>query len=278
MAQQFPYKLAIVLSGGGAKGSMQFGMLKYLCEQGIKPHAIYGTSVGSLNSAGYAFHGIEGLQKVWDSIKSRNSVFKFNFKSLLLLSSGLFNARPLRKLLEENNKGTPQCNAYACKVNIETGDIKYTHCLDPDYTDSCVASASIPALIEDVDGWVDGGVREQTPLKQAILDGATKIIVILCNPLEKNPEVAKKSNWVKNLLRTTDLLAHEVFLNDIQSCLYYNKTRIDGKREVQIDVYAPEKLVIDSLDFNQEKIQPAIAYGYEQAKRGPLSNDYIEKL
>lgn len=278
MQEPLPYKLAIVLSGGGAKGSMQFGMLKFLAEQGVKPHVIYGTSVGSLNSAGYAFRGIEGLEKVWASIKSKSDVFKFKFSSIFLLSSGLFHAKPLRKMLEANITGTPQCDAYSCKVNIETGEIKYTHCSAPDYADSCVASASIPALCEDVDGWVDGGVREQTPLRQAIQDGATKIIVILCNPIKKNPDYAKKSNWVKNLLRSTDLMAHEIFLDDIQTCLYYNRTRENGKREIMIDVYAPEQLVIEALDFNQEKIQPAIQYGYEQAAKGPLSNDFIEKL
>lgn len=272
------YKLAIVLSGGGAKGSVQFGMLKHIIEQGIRPHAIYGTSVGSLNAAGYAFKGIDGLQKIWNSIKKRSNIFKFNLKSILLISSGLFHTAPLRKLLEENTTGTPSCDSYACQVNIETGEIAYPHCKDVNYVDGCVASASIPALCEDVNGWVDGSVREQTPLKQAIKDGATKIIVILCNPIQRNPELAKKSNWIKNLLRTTDLLAHEVFLNDIQTCLYYNRTRENEKVEVQIEVYAPEKNVIECLDFNQEKIQPAIQYGYEQAKRGPLNNTYIESL
>lgn len=272
------HKLAIVLSGGGAKGSMQFGILKYLIEQGVKPHVVYGTSVGSLNSAGYAFRGIEGMEKVWRSIKKKSHVFKFKWSSLFLMSSGLFHAAPLRKILEKNTTGIPQCDAYSCKVSIETGEIKYTHCLAPDYADSCVASSSIPALCEDVNGWVDGGVREQTPLKQAILDGATKIIVIMCNPIKKNPDYDKKGSWIKNLLRSTDLLAHEVFLNDIQTCLYYNRTRENGKREVQIEVYAPEKLVLGALDFSQDKIGPAIDYGYEQAKKGPLSNDYIESL
>lgn len=275
---QVPFKLAIVLSGGAAKGSVQFGTLKYLHEQGFRPNAVYGTSVGSLNAAGYAFKGIDGLQTMWNSITSRSKVFKFNLKSLVLGSSGLFNAAPLKKLIEDNTKGTPSCDAYACTVHIETGEIKYSHCSDPDFVEKCTASASIPALCDDLDGWIDGSVREQTPLRQAIKDGATKIIVILCNPIQKDPELAKKSNWVKNLLRSTDLLAHEVFLNDIQTCLYYNRTRENGKREVQIEVYAPESLVIQSLDFNQEKIQPAISYGYEQAKKGPIDNLYIERL
>lgn len=278
MPEQIPYKLAIVLSGGGAKGAIQFGMLKYIIEQGIKPHVIYGTSVGSLNSAGYTFRGIAGLEKIWAGIKSRSDVFKFRFRSLLLLSSGLFYADPLRKLLETNTTGKPRCDSYSCKVNIETGEIKYTHCSEPDYADSCVASASIPSLCEDVDGWIDGGVREQTPLKKAIDDGATKIIVILCNPIKKNPDYVKKSNWVKNLLRSTDLMAHEVFLDDIRTCMYYNESKEEGKRDIMIEVYAPDELPLDSLDFNQNKIQPAIKYGYEQAKKGAVSLDKIGKL
>lgn len=273
-----PYKLAIVLSGGGAKGAMQFGILKYLIEQGIKPNVVYGTSAGSLNAAGYAFTGIEGLEKLWASIKSRSNVFKFNFSALILQSSGLFHSRPLQALIKANTQGIPKCDSYACKVNIETGEIKYVHNSDLDYVKSCAASSSIPAICDDVEGWVDGSIREQTPLKRAILDGATKIIVILCNPLTKNPENVKKSNWVKNMLRGVDLMAHELFINDIQSCLYYNKNKHGDKREVQIEVYAPEKLVLEATDFNQAKIQLAIQYGYEQAQRGPISNEYIEGL
>jgi predicted acylesterase/phospholipase RssA len=44
-------KKALVLSGGGAKGSFEVGAVKYLWEQGYRPDIICGVSVGALNAA-----------------------------------------------------------------------------------------------------------------------------------------------------------------------------------------------------------------------------------
>lgn len=264
-------KIALVLSGGAAKGSMQFGILKYLCEQGLKPNVVYGTSVGSLNACGYSHVGIEGLEQFWARIKKMSDVFKFNWTTLLFLSKGLYHGKPLRALIAEVvASGKPSIPTYACKVNLVTGETVYTEANDPDYIDSVLASSSVPGISEPVGEWVDGGVREQSPLKKAIDDGADKIIVILCNPYRENPEPGDMGNWIKNAIRATDILSHEVFKNDIDSCLWYNRNLMPGKRFIEIEVYAPEKLVIDSHDFTQEKIQPAIQYGYECAKKGPV--------
>lgn len=272
-------KVALVLSGGGAKGAQQLGFIKYLFEKGLKPDVIYGTSVGSLNACGLSFHGVHGVEKVWANIKKKSDVFKFNWLSIILQSSGLYNAKPLRKIIEQNVKGfTPQIKAYSCSVNIETGEIDYCENNDPKYIDRTLASASIPTLNDDVDGYVDGGVREQSPLKKAIEDGADVIYLILCNPFKKNPDPGKKGHWLTNLIRTTDILAHEVFLNDVQNCLWYNRNPQPGKRHVDLVVYAPEKNIMDSLDFNQEKIQAGIKYGYEQAQKGSLNIEYMENL
>lgn len=270
---------ALILSGGGSKGSMQYGIIKYIFEQGYRPDVIYGTSVGSLNAAGLSHVGVEGLEKVWKSLKKTSDVFKFNLSFLLFIASGLYNAKPLKKLLTQTIQNRqPIIDAYSCKVHLETGEIKYVHCSDSDYIDSTVASCSIPGFTDDVAGWVDGGVREQTPLKQAIKDGAEEIVVVLCNPVNRNPGYSKKGNWVKNILRACDLLAHEVFLNDIQNCIWYNENPEQGKKPIKLTVYAPRTLVIGSNDFTQDKIIPAIDYGYEQAKLGPITLEEIKQL
>ena len=58
-------RLALVLSGGGARGGAHVGVLKVLEEQGIYPDIIVGTSfgalVGGLYSAGYSAAEIESL-------------------------------------------------------------------------------------------------------------------------------------------------------------------------------------------------------------------------
>jgi NTE family protein len=265
-------KTALVLSGGSVKGSMQYGILKYLYEQGFTPDVVYGTSVGNLNGMGYSYIGIKGLEKFWSKITKRSSLFKFNWLSLILKSKGVFNTKPLRKLVQEAIKEGiyPKIPCYSCCVNIKTGEIVYGTPDMPDYEDYVVASASIPCFNDPIGDLVDGGVREQTPLKKAIEDGCEKIVVILCNPYKQNPDEGKNGNWIENLLRTTDLMAHEIFINDIEACRWYNANLEPGKRKIELEVYCPEKLVIDSMDFTQDKIQPAILYGYECAKKGPI--------
>jgi NTE family protein len=214
---------------------------------------------------------MQGLLDFWGKVKKNRDIFRFNFSTLFLRSKGVFHAKPLRKLIEECVKDRqPQIPCVSCAVDLMTGEIKYGRGGEPDYVDYVVASASIPALCEPVGNLVDGGVREQSPLKKAIEDGADKLVIILCNPWRENPDPQPVGNWIQNLLRTTDIMAHEIFLNDILECAWYNQNLQPGKRRIEIEVYAPERLVIDSLDFNQAKIQPAIQYGYEQGKKGPV--------
>ncbi|MDZ7377269.1 MAG: patatin-like phospholipase family protein, partial [candidate division KSB1 bacterium] len=59
-------KIGLVLSGGGAKGAGQLGMMLYLAEQGLQPEFISGISVGSLNATFWAQEGdLHLLERLW---------------------------------------------------------------------------------------------------------------------------------------------------------------------------------------------------------------------
>lgn len=69
-------RFALVLSGGGAKGLAQIGVLKALEEAGLRPDLIVGTSmgaiIGTLYAAGYSPQMIDSLVKTvqWNDIFS----------------------------------------------------------------------------------------------------------------------------------------------------------------------------------------------------------------
>ena len=69
-------RFALVLSGGGARGLAQIGVLQALEDAGLKPDLVVGTSmgaiIGSLYAAGYSPHYIESLAASidWDNIFS----------------------------------------------------------------------------------------------------------------------------------------------------------------------------------------------------------------
>lgn len=115
-------KTALILSGGGARGAYQVGVLKGLAqifkEEKIKnPFQILsGVSAGAINCGQLAAHidnfdvAIEKLVYLWSNISSEQ-VFKTDFMSLNKFSLGLFGEKklnamldtaPLRTLIEKN--------------------------------------------------------------------------------------------------------------------------------------------------------------------------------
>lgn len=257
---------AIVLSGGGAKGSFQVGVLQKLLENGITPSAYYGTSVGALNSAGMAYMGIDALTSVWLSIGGISDVLKRHCLLTLPFRSGMHSMKPLKKKLDKLIAGDPVADATVCYVNMYDGTVGYAKNKEmslEEFKRYVLASSSIPFAMEPVDGClVDGGVREQAPLKRAIKDGYSKIIVIMCNPVVENPTESFKPSFpklVSNGLRAIDVMEHEVMLNDIEKCEARN---LDGTyKKIELKIYAPSETPMDTLDFDPEKIRKAIAMG-----------------
>lgn len=62
-------KKGLVFCGGGAKGSYECGVWKYLDEKGIKFDIVTGTSIGALNAAMYAQHDYDRCIELWNKVK-----------------------------------------------------------------------------------------------------------------------------------------------------------------------------------------------------------------
>ena len=63
-------KKAIVLGGGGSKGSYQVGVWKALQELGFEYEIVTGTSVGALNGAFMAQQEFPLVEKMWKSLRT----------------------------------------------------------------------------------------------------------------------------------------------------------------------------------------------------------------
>lgn len=262
-------KTAFVYSGGGAKGCIEVGATQRLFETGIIPDVCYGTSTGALQAMGVAYLGIEELTNKWLAIKGKSDILKRNWL-FPFFCEGVYSTSPLKKHLQEiitKSKIIPACEAVTCTVNLKSGAVQYTsnYTVSPqEYCDATLASASIPVIMDTVNGMVDGGVREQTPLKRAIDDGCDRIYVMLCNPVVSNPVDTWKVptgiiKFYSILNRAIDLFEHEVFLNDIEDCIQHN-TRSDAKK-IDLHVFAPDRVLMDTIDFNPAKIREGIALG-----------------
>lgn len=183
---------ALVLSGGGSLGAVQVGMLQALSEHGITPDLLIGTSVGALNAAYIAGHGVdpaslEVLAETWTALQ-RSDVFPFRPLRMGAAALGrapsLCHDSALRRLIRRHltfdrlEEAPIPIKVIAtdvrsgCEVVLSAGDA----------VDAVMASAAIPAVFPAVhiDGrdLIDGGIADNASISQAVACGADRIYVL----------------------------------------------------------------------------------------------------
>lgn len=262
-------KTAFVLSGGGAKGCFQVGVMKQLIkDQGILPDRIYGTSTGSLQASAYCHIGLDRLEQLWLGINSQSDIMSRNwlqYLSLGLFTMGEYNLNPLKKILETiaAEPGSPEihCDTVITKVNLLDGQLKYCNYEDPDYLESVLASCSVPVINSPVNNCVDGGVRCQIPIEAAVNAGYDRIICIITNPVHHgivDPWTMPTFLPIpKILIRVSDdILSAQIWLSQVKQIQAYINQGLN------IQVYMPDQLLIDTQEYDPVKIRTVLAQGY----------------
>ena len=196
---------AIVLSGGGSKGSYQIGVWRALRKLHIRYDIVTGTSVGALNGALMVQNKFHKAIKLWSKInmqllfgdEATNStkikdvlnMYRINF-----FKNGGMDVKILEDVIDKyidkdtfyNSKidfGLVAVNLSGKKaVQMKKKDIPKDK-----LTDYLMASASCyPAFQKkDIDGnkFIDGGIFDNMPINLAIDLGADSIIAVdLCAP------------------------------------------------------------------------------------------------
>lgn len=281
---------ALVLSGGGAKGAYQVGVLKHwLLEQKTEYDILAGISVGALNAAYLAQFSkqntqlsYEELDKLWGRVSPgaiKKNWFPFSVLESLWKPS-VYNTEPLRKWVRDElsvkliEKSKRELRVVA--VSWDTGEARVATQDTLRLADWVLASAAFPVMFEpiEINGelWSDGGLRSVTPLGEAIKAGATEIDVIMCSdPYARSPFKSKDKSAIPDfLLRTLDIMSDEIMRADLKICgLKNDLVTLNSKyRKVTIDrVVAPSQDVGDSLDFSQAGIQKLKELGYQNARR-----------
>jgi len=277
-------KVAFVLSGGGAKGCIQVGMLDCLInEKKIIPNIVVGISTGALQSVGLVLDpSVKLLKQLWFNIKSYKDIYTKSFlnylKCLCGISNGVYTFDGLRKILEKYfDKKKIQKSDIKCfigKVSLQSGKLIYKD--NSNMTiDDIIASCTIPIAFPTVDKeeqYIDGGVRDIVPLKKAIDEGADDIYILLCSPLNSYKKDDKQyKNIIDVTLRTQEILLNEVMRNDIDVALEINAKVKDNHdfehKFINFTILEPQKHIIDTLEFEHEKIIDGYHYGYNLARR-----------
>lgn len=224
-------KIALVLSGGGAKGAAHIGVLKTLEKYQIPIDFIVGTSAGSIigamYSVGYSPEEIEklilemnflslmnnnkdrALRTIEDKFASEKYPFKVNIDKNMNLSlpMGFLNGEYIYLQLKDifsRAEGIENFDAFpipfrAITTNLNSG--KETVIKSGDLALATFKSMAIPSFLEPVqdgkDFFVDGGVTNNIPVDTAIIMGADIVIAV---DIGANPsEIIDNSNVVSVL-------------------------------------------------------------------------------
>ena len=264
-----PERRALVWSGGGRYGALQAGANLALREAGIEYDVEIGISVGSINSIhqmqflkGHQAGGAQELVRLWKSIdnasvKKQHSVLGW---MSMLRERTMWSTAPLRETMKEHidvaqlrmaaRKGRDwRCGAVA----LEDGEYREfgTELFndEDDLFDAILASSAFPLMLEyqSIEGktWVDGGVRNMTPIHSAIMMGCDRIDVLHCGAPEIDP-AKDLGGWlpaIKDAGRVIEIMLDEVVRGDIDAINH----QLRGRR------------FIDMLLDDLERVAPATA-------------------
>ncbi|NDV65142.1 patatin-like phospholipase family protein [Bacteroides sp. 224] len=183
MADTKKYKLALVLSGGGARGFAHLGALQALNEKGIYPDIIVGTSAGALAGALYA-DGYTPLEIIGLFKKMKFT----EFTEFTLPKEGFFKSTRFRAFMRKHLRAKQfeelKMPLWAVASDIEYGE---SHVFSKgDLISAVVASCSIPIVFTpvEIDGhhYVDGGLFANFPVSM-IRRKCEKLIGVNVSPM-----------------------------------------------------------------------------------------------
>jgi NTE family protein len=158
-------QVVLVLQGGGALGAYQAGVFQGLCEAGIAPDWVIGTSIGAINAALIAGNKpadrLDRLKEFWDRVQSRSplkapwlSLFGNTLANLGVLAQGVpgffqpnpsalwgvhyaagpglaayYGTDPLREtlldLIDLDRLNSPEMRVTVGAVNVRSGEMRY---------------------------------------------------------------------------------------------------------------------------------------------------------
>ncbi|HEY2511945.1 MAG TPA: patatin-like phospholipase family protein [Polyangiaceae bacterium] len=224
-------RLAMILSGGGARGAYEVGVLSYVFDdltrlRGGPPRLdiLSGTSVGAINACYLAAHladpvlGLRRLVHLWEELELK-TVLGFGLKQVIGIprllmggggtGAGLFDVTPMSDLVQREISWRAvtrvlrrrQLRALSVSTTeVATGRTVVFMQTSPDLVipaqapprtlfradhigpHHALASAAIPLLFPPVqigqELYLDGGLRQNTPIAPAIRLGATHIFTI----------------------------------------------------------------------------------------------------
>ncbi|HEV3096301.1 MAG TPA: patatin-like phospholipase family protein [Candidatus Dormibacteraeota bacterium] len=183
-------RTAFAISGGGARGAAQVGMLRALIERNITPDLVVGVSIGAWNGAWLAHRPeldwVKQLEEVWRHVTRRtlDMVWWRAARNMVRRKPSLYEGDGLSRFvarhLQVHNFEDLAVPLHTVAIDLTVGT-KAVFSHGP-LAPAVLASSAIPGIFPPVviDGrqHVDGGLVDPTGLDTAIELGARRVYVL----------------------------------------------------------------------------------------------------
>ncbi|MEZ4306519.1 MAG: patatin-like phospholipase family protein [Polyangiaceae bacterium] len=280
-------KVALILSGGGARGAYEVGVLSYILDDFArlrkkppKVDILCGTSIGAINACYLAAHlaeptfGVRRLVNLWTEINI-DDVLGFSVKQAWQLprvlmgggaeAVGLFDVTPMARLIEREipwraiartlrhghlsalSVSATEVSSGRTVIFMQTGPDGTLPTRAPPRTVirgtligplHALASAAIPFLFPPVrigtELFMDGGIRQNTPISPALRLGATHVFAVGLSRevrgLESGGENAPPPSATLVLGKILNALLLDHVTHDLEVLTRVNQLLVDGER------------------------------------------------
>ncbi|MDD4036722.1 MAG: patatin-like phospholipase family protein [Bacilli bacterium] len=295
-------KRALVLSGGGGRGSYQIGVWKALRDLGIKFDIITGTSVGALNGALMVQDQYDLAEQFWgnidycevfsDSFFKDNKLIKNKNKIARKYLNATFFGRGLNiDTLEENLERHLNEEEFLFS-KIDYGLILYDlkarkpimitkrEIPEGKLKDFIIASATVfPIFRKKKIGdkyYIDGGYYDNLPINLAVEMGATDIIAVHIGVFGRR-KVVKYKDVNITYIQPKSQLGSPLSFNAMKAkrgmCLGYNDAmKVYGKYDGNFYTFKKDS-IINHYDIYKNRIEDII----DDLYTNPLINSVISK-
>ncbi|HUI26273.1 MAG TPA: patatin-like phospholipase family protein [Candidatus Kryptonia bacterium] len=268
-----------ILGGGATLGAHQVGALKFLEEQGIRPDAIIGSSIGVINACVYCSGGVARLESAWRDFRSLQQVLRPSLTQNPVIGLSLFSMNGLSRALEAfidfPRVFESEVEVAFVVLNLSRGRGEIYHRRElADWRELRTISRAgyaIPLLFPPVrfrdEYLVDGGFAWNIPLEYALEIGANEIYILAPIPSQL-PFQARLPSFVHLAGRFVDVMWRTI------GNMGYLYARLEHGRfhGVPVTIIEPGEefsgfRLLDLFHTYPAKSRRLMAAGYRDAKR-----------
>lgn len=268
-------KVALILSGGGSKGSWGGGTIQGLYEKYNRDYdLVVGCSTGSLLMNLAATKQMDRLYDLYTNV-TQDSIFKWNpftkkgkinpFRALwriITRKPTLGDSSNLLKLMKDSFtqedyikfKSTEK-EIVATVVNLSKKELEFKSSNDHTYDDMMewsYASSCVPVFMSIVekDGfeYVDGGVMDHIPVQYAIDNDYDEIDIIVHRQEDQISDDYKTSSVLELFNKIVETMLKEISKNDVSM----SKLQANNKDIILNYYFTPYQLTKNSLIFDKK--------------------------